>query len=78
MRVRLMDQPGELAHMLNLIAGMRVNILDVHYQPISNQMPFMQHEAMITLETRNQAQSTDILQKLRAAGYIVEEVQALH
>lgn len=77
-RVRLRDQPGELAQMLNLIAGMRVNILDVHYQPISNQMPFMQHEAMITLETRNQAQSLDILQNLQVAGYVVEEVQALH
>jgi threonine dehydratase len=77
-RVRLMDQPGELAQMLNLVAGMRVNILDVHYQPISNQLPFMQHEAMITLETRNLAQNTDILQKLQASGYVVEEIQALH
>lgn len=77
-RIRLMDQPGKLARMLNLIARMRVNILDVHYQPISSQRPFMQHEAMITLETRNQAQCADILQKLQTAGYSVEEIEALH
>lgn len=78
MRVRLINQPGELAHMLNLIASMRVNILDVRYQPISNKMPFMQHEALITLETRNRAQCEEIMQKLQAKGYIVEEMQALH
>jgi hypothetical protein len=38
----------------------------------------MQHEAMITLETRNQAQCADILQKLQTAGYSVEEIEALH
>ncbi|GCF08835.1 threonine ammonia-lyase [Dictyobacter arantiisoli] len=76
-RVSLMDRPGELAQILNLVAGMRVNILDVRYQQITKQRQFMQHEAIITLETRHRAQCDDIMSNLRAAGFVVEEVQAL-
>lgn len=76
--VSLADRPGELAQMLNIVAGMRVNIIDVHYQRVSSQMPFMQHEAMITVETRNRAQCEELLRSLNAAGYVVEEARALH
>ncbi|GCE30397.1 threonine ammonia-lyase [Dictyobacter alpinus] len=74
----LADRPGELANMLNIIASMRVNIIDVHYQRVSSQIPFMQHEAVITVETRNRAQCETILSTLRAAHYKVEEAQAVH
>lgn len=77
MRASFPDRPGELARMLNIIAAMRVNIIDVHYQHVSAQLPFMQHEAMITLETRNRAQCEELLQVLRAAGFAVEEAQAI-
>ncbi|GHO47915.1 threonine ammonia-lyase [Ktedonospora formicarum] len=71
------DRPGELARMLNIIAGMRVNVIDVHYQHVSRQLPFMQHEAIITLETRNRLQCEELLRTLSAAGFTVEEAQAL-
>ena len=77
LRVSLVDRPGELAHMLDAIAAMRINIIDVHYQHVTQQMPFMKHEAIITLETRNRAQCNEILSGLHTAGYVVEEVQAL-
>jgi threonine dehydratase len=77
LRAGFPDRPGELARMLNIIAAMRVNIIDVHYQHVSAQLPFMQHEAMITLETRNRAQCEELLQVLRAAGFAVEEAQAI-
>jgi len=76
-RTSLDDRPGELARMLNIIASLRVNIIDVHYQRVSNHLPFMQHEAVITLETRNRAQCEELLNVLRAAGYTVAEAQAL-
>lgn len=76
--VGMTDRPGELAHMLTIIATMRINVLDVHYQRVSNQLPFMQHEAVITLETRNRAQCEELLLALRSAGYSVEEAQALN
>lgn len=73
LHVSMPDRPGELARMLNILADMRVNILDVHYQRVSSHKPFMQHEALITLETRNRLQCEEILQTLHAAGYAVDE-----
>src|SRR5258708_1305002 len=74
---RLTDPPGELMRLLTIIADMRVNIIDVRHQRISSRLPIMQREETITLETRDRAQCEQLLQRLRAAGYVVEEAQAL-
>ncbi|HTK05933.1 MAG TPA: threonine ammonia-lyase [Ktedonobacteraceae bacterium] len=75
---RLTDRPGELMRMLSIIAEMRINVIDVRYQRISNRLPIMQREETITLETRNRAQCEELLRRLRAEGYLVEEAQALY
>jgi threonine dehydratase len=49
----------------------------VRYQRISNRLPIMQREETITMETRDRAQCEELLRRLRAAGYLVEEAQAL-
>ena len=74
---RLTDRPGELMRMLNIIAEMRINVIDVRHQRISSRLPIMQREETITLETRDHAQCEDLLRRLRADGYMVEEAQAL-
>lgn len=74
---RLTDRPGELMRMLGIISEMRINVIDVRYQRISNRLPIMQREETITLETSNRAQCEELLRRLRAAGYLVEEAQAL-
>ncbi len=74
---RLTDRPGELMRMLNIIAEMRINVIDVRYQRISSRLPIMQREETITLETRDHAQCEDLLRRLRADGYMVEVAQAL-
>src|SRR5437660_2054106 len=73
---RLNDRPGELMRMLCIIAEMRINVIDVRYQRISNRLPIMQREETITLETRDRAQCEELLQRLRAAGYMVEEAHS--
>ena len=70
---RLTDRPGELMRFLEIIAQMRINIIDVRHQRISNRLPIMQREETITLETLNRAQCEQLLERLRAAGYLVEE-----
>jgi threonine dehydratase len=70
---RLTDRPGELMRMLAIIAEMRINVIDVRYQRISNRLPIMEREETITLETRNRAQCDNLLRRLREAGYEVEE-----
>ncbi|GAC1353742.1 MAG: threonine ammonia-lyase [Ktedonobacteraceae bacterium] len=74
---RLTDRPGELMRMLGIIAEMRINVIDVRYQRISSRLPIMQREETITLETRDHAQCKELLRRLRAEGYIVEEAQSL-
>ena len=74
---RLQDRPGELMRMLSIIADMRINMIDVRHQRLSNRLPIMQREETLTLETRNRAQCDELLRRLRAAGYLVEEAQSL-
>ena len=70
---RLTDRPGELMRMLAIIADMRINVLDVRHQRISNRLPIMQREETITMETSDRAQCEKLLARLREAGYQVEE-----
>ncbi len=70
---RLTDRPGELMRFLEIIADMRINIIDVRHQRISSRLPIMQREETITLETRDRAQCEQLLERLRASGYVVEE-----
>ncbi len=74
---RLTDRPGELMRLLGIIAEMRINVIDVRYQRISSHLPIMQREETITMETRDRAQCEELLCRLRAAGYMVEEAQGL-
>ena len=74
---RLTDRPGELMRLLNIIAEMRINVIDVRHQRISSRLPIMQREETLTLETRDRAQCEQLLQRLREAGYVVEEAEPL-
>ncbi len=74
---RLTDRPGELMRLLTIISEMRINVIDVRHQRISSRLPIMQREETLTLETRDREQCEQLLQRLREAGYIVEEAQGL-
>ncbi|HEU5379869.1 MAG TPA: threonine ammonia-lyase [Ktedonobacteraceae bacterium] len=69
----LVDRPGELMRLLEIIAEMRINVIDVRHQRISSRLPIMQREETLTLETRDRAQCEQLLTRLRSAGYVVEE-----
>jgi threonine dehydratase len=73
---RLTDRPGELMRMLAIVADMRINVIDVRHQRISDRLPIMQREETITLETRDRAQCQELLKRLRDEGYMVEEAQS--
>ncbi len=77
MHTRLTDRPGELMRMLSIISEMRINVIDVRHQRLSSRLPIMQREETITLETRNRAQCEELLRRLRADGYLVEEAHTL-
>lgn len=74
---RLTDRPGELMRLLGIIAEMRINVIDVRHQRISSRLPINEREETLTLETRDRAQCEELLRRLRAKGYIVEEAQSI-
>jgi threonine dehydratase len=78
LHTRLTDRPGELMRILGTISDMRINVIDVRHQRISSRLPIMQREETITLETRDRAQCEELLLRLRAEGYTVEEAQMLY
>lgn len=73
---RLADRPGELMRMLAIIADMRINVIDVRHQRLSNRLPIMQREETITLEARDRRQCDELLRCLGTAGFMVEEAQS--
>ena len=73
---RLADRPGELMRMLTIIAEMRMNVIDVRHQRLSSRLPIMQREETVTLEARDRSQCEELLRRLRAAGFMVEEAQS--
>ncbi|GCE04664.1 threonine ammonia-lyase [Dictyobacter aurantiacus] len=73
---RLTDRPGELMRMLSIITDMRINVIDVRHQRISNRLPIMQREETITMETSDRRQCEKLLRRLRDEGYMVEEAQS--
>jgi len=73
---RLADRPGELMRMLAIISEMRINVIDVRHQRLSNRLPIMQREETVTLEARDRSQCEELLRRLQAAGFMVEEAQS--
>jgi threonine dehydratase len=74
---RLADRPGELMRLLSVIAEMRINVIDVRHQRISNKLPIMDREETITMETRDHRQCEELLHRLRAEGYVVEVAHSI-
>ena len=66
------DKPGELAKVLELLAGEGVNVLGVeHLRPGS----FLQVGVMLTVETQDAAHGQRLLKLLRRRGYQVNQVK---
>jgi threonine dehydratase len=75
MRTRLEDRPGELARLLNLIAGERVNVLAVEHHREGMDLPVTGTEVELTLATRDEEHCTELLARLAEWGYPSERVR---
>lgn len=72
-RVLLADQPGSLARLLSLLAGVRANLISVSHDRIKPEVPLREAEVDLVLETRDQAHRQLILDTLAKEGYKVEK-----
>lgn len=75
MRTRVEDRPGELARLLALIAGERVNVLAVDHHREGMDLPVTGTEIELTLSTRDEEHCGELLDRLAEWGYPTERVR---
>jgi threonine dehydratase len=75
LHVLLLDHPGALLHLLELIAAQQVNVLDVERRCMGPRLPIQQVEVVLTLETRDRAHGDALLALLHSQGYVVVPAQ---
>jgi threonine dehydratase len=71
LRTRVPDRPGELAKLLELLAGLRVNVVEVEHQREAAGVPVGETGVELTLLTRDTAHCEELLAQMRAWGYPV-------
>ena len=69
LRIHLLDKPGALAELTQLIAGYRANIVDTLYNRAYYGVNLGDTAIDITLETRGREQVDELLEALGAGGY---------
>jgi threonine dehydratase len=74
LRTRVPDRPGELATLLDLLAGERVNVVEVEHQREAVGVPVGYTGVELTLLTRDTEHCEQLLDQMRDWGYPVERL----
>jgi threonine dehydratase len=74
LRTRVLDRPGELAKLLELLAGERVNVVEVEHQREAAGVPVGYTGVELTLLTRDPEHREQLLALMRGWGYPVEQL----
>jgi threonine dehydratase len=77
LRSRLVDRPGELLRLLDVIAEQNVNVLEVTHHRAGPQAPIQHVEVSLTLETRDREHCEQLITSLRERGFLVVEETSL-
>jgi threonine dehydratase len=72
-RVRIPDVPGGLARLLNELADVEANVLDVVHERTSAHLHIDEVEVAMQVETRGTPHAERVLARLRECGYHVTE-----
>jgi threonine dehydratase len=74
LRTRVPDHPGELAHLLDLLAAERVNVVEVEHQRETIGVPVGYTGVELTLLTRDPAHCEQLMEQMLEWGYPVERL----
>ncbi|OAB57284.1 threonine dehydratase [Leptolyngbya valderiana BDU 20041] len=69
LRIAIVDQPGQLARLSQVIGTTGANIIEVHHQRLFADVPAKRAHIDVTLETRDAGHVTEIVAALEAAGF---------
>ncbi|HEY0716486.1 MAG TPA: threonine ammonia-lyase [Streptosporangiaceae bacterium] len=68
-RCRLPDRPGALAMLLNELAALGANVLDVWHERVTPRLQVGEVEVLLQVETRGPEHCEEMITELRRAGY---------
>jgi len=75
LRITLQDRPGALFKVMRLFDAHNINIIEIYHQRIFTTLPAKGLITDIECEARDAAQLQGLVDALRAAGYVVEQVE---
>ena len=75
LRTRILDRPGSLLQLLQILAENRVNIVDVVHHREGLDIHVTDTEVQLTVETRDGTHARDVIALLTRRGYAVEQVR---
>lgn len=73
MTIELVDKPGQLQHVSEIIASTGANVVSVYHERVSHTTDINGCYLRLEMETRNQQQINEIRQLLTVAGYKIVE-----
>jgi threonine dehydratase len=73
LRVHVSDSPGGLAGLLNELAAVGANVIEIAHERISPSLSLDEAEVQVQLETRGEPHAEAVLARLRECGYRVFE-----
>ncbi len=68
LHTRIADRPGALAAFLDVLAGLRANVVGVEHQRFGRRLRLGQVDVVVELEVRGDEHSREILDELRSRG----------
>jgi threonine dehydratase len=74
LRTLIPDRPGELRNVLDLVAGLRGNLVSVDHHREGTTTTALQTEVELVVSTRDDAHCEELVAALRAGGYAVERL----
>ena len=74
LRTRVLDRPGELVKLLDLLATAHVNVVEVEHQREAAGVPVGHTGVQLTLLTRDPAHCDELMAQMREWGYPVERL----
>ena len=69
MRLEMVDMPGALAHLTNILSELRANIFQVSHDRHKSSLPLGEAEVLLDLETRGTEHIQEILMRLEDERY---------
>jgi threonine dehydratase len=76
LRTRVLDRPGELLKLLDLVAAERANIIEIHHRREGIGIDVAETGVELTLVTRDEEHCRSVVAALEASGYPVERIRS--